>query len=741
MLLWRHYRHHIAMEKYISLGVVVALLISPVFASAQTVSSLQAQLQSLEAEIAALQAQGTASASGSTNTSNSQACVNLTFAGGVGTSGTQVSSLQAYLGINPATGYFGTKTKAALAAWQSSHAISATGYFGSLTRAAMACGNGAATVNSASVPNSNSSGQTQTYTNAQYGFALQYPSNFSATPASVLNGTKITLTGPQLSGFSQAPSVLIEASNDPSAVSTCNTASLSGLATVALAPLTSLGVNITPTTGTQTIGGVSFRSASVSADLEGTFIQVGFYAALQNGVCYIIGTSVEGNDPSTQGQLQSTSSVVLPASAASVAGEENTILQSLTFSTPTASVSQSGVSSALSQATTALQDAVRKSDLNADQVDLELYYSQNGKYPSALIAMQNVITSTQDFYDPATFQPYNYQTDAAGDSYTLCATLSSSSPYCVSNAGQTSSQSNANVNAPTCSITFTPSVVNVGQGYTYSWNSTNATSFQIGVSGSMIEKPSPAGWPENPSLNGNTSAASASPGTFTYSGTVSGPGGTNSCSSTLTVQPSGSSATSPSTSSSVPYPISLSPSQGTVGTQVIITGTGFATTGGNTVLFDGVSLGSQNATNGTLNFTVPSIIYPSCTNSSCAGTVIIPGSHYITVQNASGQSSGLKILFTVLSSGGASAAITPQNLTTLSGYPVVLQGTASGATQVIVDLSTPQSGTVWNSGPITVTNGQWSVTTSSLQPGTYTVSVVQAGGNGTALATGTLTAQ
>src|SRR4051812_34323847 len=64
----------------------------------------------------------------------------------VGSRGTDVTALQSilmqagYLKVSP-TGYFGSLTKAALAAWQAANGISpAVGYFGPITRAAI--GNG-----------------------------------------------------------------------------------------------------------------------------------------------------------------------------------------------------------------------------------------------------------------------------------------------------------------------------------------------------------------------------------------------------------------------------------------------------------------------------------------------------------------------------------------------------------------------------------------------------------------------
>jgi hypothetical protein len=326
-------------------GLGLALLVTPSFTFAQSTTS--SQVAALLAQIQQLQAQ---LSQGQTSV-GAFSCIDLSYNLYVGSkdsaTGGQVTKLQQFLGMS-ATGYFGSLTQQAVQKWQSSRGVVSSGSpsttgFGSVgpkTRTAMGCASGTLNTNSTAALNSNPNAQVQTYTNAQYGFSFQYPSDFSAAPASVLNGAKVTVT--QLNGsFFPAPQVLIEASADPSAVSTCNTENLSALASLGSAALVSVGANITPTTGTQTIGGVSFRSASVTADLEGSFVQVTLYAALHNGICYAIGTAVEGKDPSTQGQLQSISPIGLPASAASIAAEENTILQSLSFSIPTASAQSS----------------------------------------------------------------------------------------------------------------------------------------------------------------------------------------------------------------------------------------------------------------------------------------------------------------------------------------------------------------------------------------------------------------
>ncbi len=104
-------------------------------AKADTTSDLQAQISSLLAQIAALQAQlGTSS----TTTTSTTFTRDLT----IGSTGADVTALQTWLiskgfAISAgATGYFGAQTQAALAAYQAANAITpAAGYFGPITRA------------------------------------------------------------------------------------------------------------------------------------------------------------------------------------------------------------------------------------------------------------------------------------------------------------------------------------------------------------------------------------------------------------------------------------------------------------------------------------------------------------------------------------------------------------------------------------------------------------------------------
>ncbi len=154
-------------------GLGALLLVSPVIASADSVSDLQAQLQALLARLAQIQGQmNTSTSSGNSSTARAQACVSLlrdlsTDDGDADSNG-EVTKLQQFLANDPSiypegrvTGYFGPATMRAVQRWQRAHGIVSSGdpdstgfgYVGRKTRAAMACGSAATTaLPSASVP-------------------------------------------------------------------------------------------------------------------------------------------------------------------------------------------------------------------------------------------------------------------------------------------------------------------------------------------------------------------------------------------------------------------------------------------------------------------------------------------------------------------------------------------------------------------------------------------------------------
>ncbi|GAH47160.1 unnamed protein product, partial [marine sediment metagenome] len=77
---------------------------------------------------------------------------------------------------------------------------------------------------------------------------------------------------------------------------------------------------------------------------------------------------------------------------------------------------------------------------------------------------------------------------------------------------------------PTCSLSVLPSTIEEGESSTLSWETTDATSLTINQG--IGEVTLPSGSQEVSPLE-----------TITYTGTVMGPGGSNTCSVTLTVGP------------------------------------------------------------------------------------------------------------------------------------------------------------------------------------------------------------
>lgn len=154
------------LKKLAFAGLGVALLASPLISSADMVSDLQAQIQALMAQVAALQGQlnptsnpapttpvGPTDDYGTTDTSPSCPRLNVTMQRGArdATTGGQVIDLQTFLADyynlpeeGLVTGYFGKNTEAAVIRFQNQHSLPAFGIAGSLTRAKIAsvCGGG-----------------------------------------------------------------------------------------------------------------------------------------------------------------------------------------------------------------------------------------------------------------------------------------------------------------------------------------------------------------------------------------------------------------------------------------------------------------------------------------------------------------------------------------------------------------------------------------------------------------------
>ena len=124
----------------LSVAFVTAAMLFTMVAPAQAATTAE-----LEAQIAALMAQITALQAVTAGTNTITDCVAIPSPLTIGANGANVTALQNYLitagQVIPAgaTGYFGTQTQSALAAWQAANGVSpAVGYYGPITAAAIA---------------------------------------------------------------------------------------------------------------------------------------------------------------------------------------------------------------------------------------------------------------------------------------------------------------------------------------------------------------------------------------------------------------------------------------------------------------------------------------------------------------------------------------------------------------------------------------------------------------------------
>jgi ferredoxin len=133
-------------------GTVIAnfTLLSEIQTLQAAVKQVLTQIESIQTQLAQLEAQVNAAVSGSgvgTNASNpSGTSYNFTELLTVGSGGDQVTALQQRLTAlgfysGPITGFYGALTKDAVVKYQTAHGIVATGYVGPSTRAALNAGN------------------------------------------------------------------------------------------------------------------------------------------------------------------------------------------------------------------------------------------------------------------------------------------------------------------------------------------------------------------------------------------------------------------------------------------------------------------------------------------------------------------------------------------------------------------------------------------------------------------------
>ncbi|HCM43718.1 TPA: hypothetical protein DIS55_02080 [Candidatus Kaiserbacteria bacterium] len=242
--------------------------------------------------------------------------------------------------------------------------------------------------------------------------------------------------------------------------------------------------------------------------------------------------------------------------------------------------------------------------------------------------------------------------------------------------------------APSCTISANPSSVQYGGSSTLTWNSTNATSASINQGIGSI------------ALNGSNVVSSLLT-TRTYTMTVTGPGGTANCQTTVTVQPQQApSCTISANPSSVQYGGSSTLTwNSTNATSANLTGVGsVATNGSHSVL------NIYGTTTYTLNVTGPggstdcqTTVYtsqipaPSCTINANPSSVQQGGTSYLSWSSTNATSANLSSVGSVGVNGNYT--VYPYTTTT---YILTVYGSQGQSSQCQTTVSV---GTVYNQPP------------------------------------------
>jgi peptidoglycan hydrolase-like protein with peptidoglycan-binding domain len=147
-------------HKLLATTIGAVLLLTPVFALADSSTDMQSLMKRIAELQSQLQALQTSAKSQAERTPDAPACVSFAKNLSVGTSGTDVNRLQVFLANQGPTvypegkvsSYYGSLTSAAIKRWQYAHGIKVTGILDETTRKAMACGPGESSSSATATP-------------------------------------------------------------------------------------------------------------------------------------------------------------------------------------------------------------------------------------------------------------------------------------------------------------------------------------------------------------------------------------------------------------------------------------------------------------------------------------------------------------------------------------------------------------------------------------------------------------
>ena len=548
-----------------------------------------------------------------TGTSYSGSCVALSYDLSYGSRGSQVSTLQSFLvtqnypggGSWMVTGYYGSATVAAVRNFQQAHGLAMTGAVDSSTRAAMnaSCGG-----SNYVLPGLGGNGYVynQGYQNNNYNNYNQYPYSYTVPPYTNYNNSYNNNCGSypyyySCTNYGSAPTL----------------SSLSVSSAAVGAAVTVYGTGFDPNTNSVYVGGTTLSNVVSSNGTSLTF-------TVPQNASGLVSVSV-GNSRGTSNSL--TLSVLgggtypYPCTQYTYGYNNNCVPSNST--TP--------VISYLSPTSGAVGANVTVYGSGFSTTGNTVHFG-NGIFGN----LSSYDGRSVSFAVPSSLSGYGYQPIGLG-TYNVSVTnsfglTSNAMPFTITSLGATGAPSITNVSGPT----------NLGTGATGTWSVTfnNPGNSYVSVSASWGDTGNGYVNQAAPQISYTTGSSTFTfthayntQGNYTITFTLGSSSGQSTI-STATVNVSGSGNTNALVLNSI------SPTSGNIGTQVMLTGSGF--TGDNTIHFGvGGVMHVPSQSNTYLYFTVPSYLSPCDVTPSggvCAQYLqqVTPGTYQIYVTNQNG---------------------------------------------------------------------------------------------------------